>query len=126
MLETIIGVGFLSIILLVIAFQLEQKHQVIKVFSLFFAIFMILMLGKLSLDSKEVCEQRISSILTIGNTTTYNYQTQCYNQTTSTTPKTVYNTTLWYFRIAFLYVFGFIIWLVGTYLMRVNELRKAP
>ena len=148
MIETIIATGLIAMILLVIAFKLEDKHQVLKAFSLFFAIFVILMLGKFSLDSKEVCYRELSDrfdfyaygnnfsdatnsadhwssgtkpttadLRAIGNialfhlNTTYHYHDVCYNVTNSNTPQTVYTASLWYFRIAFIYVFGFIIYL---------------
>ena len=116
MIETIVATGFIGLILLVISFKLDDKHQVLKVLSLFFAVFVILMLGKTTIDSKEVCKREINKIVN----NTYSYNTVCYNTTTSTTPSTVFISTLWYFRIVFIYVFGFLIWLVGTYLMKIN------
>jgi hypothetical protein len=104
------------------------------------------MLAKLGLDSKEVCELRVNytnNVYVYGsNFTGYHwdydfdlnpsaspdyelfhvkayptYKTYCYNITNSKTPETVFKSSNWYFRVVFVYVFGFIIWLVGTYLM---------
>ena len=154
MLNIIIATGLIAAILLVIGFKLDDKHQVLKVLSLFFAIYCILMLGKFTLDSKEVCYREVESIYnhysygnnftqstnsqdhwstgnvptqqvlnSVGNVflfhvnTTYHYHDVCYNETNSNTPKTVYTTSLWYFRIVFVYVFAFVIWIVGQHLL---------
>ena len=121
MLETILAIGFIGLILLVISFKLDDKHQVLKVLSLFFAVFVILMLGRSTIDSKEVCGREINKIVN----NTYSYNTVCFNTTNSQTPSTVYISTLWYFRVVFIYVFGFLIWLVGTYLLKLNSMRKT-
>ena len=121
MMEIIIATGLIAVILLVIGFKLDNKHQVLKVFSLFFAVFIVLMLGKFASDSKEVCKLELQNTTMVGNNTFYNYETLCYNVTKSNTPNTVYISSLWYFRVVFVYVFGFIIWLVGTYLMAVTK-----
>jgi hypothetical protein len=126
MIPVILATGFIGVILLVLGFKLDEKHQVLKVLTIFFTVFIVLYLGRLTLDSNEVCQPLLSSTVLNANTTTYTYTNTCMNTTTSTTPNSIYKTTLWYFRVVFVYVFGFLIWLVGTYLLQVNNMRKAP
>lgn len=141
MLEVIIATGIIAALLLYIALKLDDKHQIVKVLSLFFVVFFIFFLGKFAYDSKEVCELKPfeetqyyvygnnftgyhwdytysglpASVATtpqlFHHNKTISYKTICYNTTISTTPAAIFKATSWYFRVIFLYVFGFLIWL---------------
>ena len=126
MIPIILATGLIGIILLVLGFKLDEKHQVLKVLSIFFAVYCVVLLGKFGMDSKNVCVPLLTSTVLTGNTTTYTYTNTCNNVTSSPSSLTLYKTSLWYFRIVFIYVFGFLIWLVGTYLLKLNSMRKAP
>lgn len=116
MIEIILATIGLSFLLAYISFKLDNKHQVMKAITLFFAIYGIFLLGKLAIDSKNICDNVIATENIIGNTTSYTYTTNCFNVTTTNTPNTIYKTGLWFTRLTFLYVFGFVIWLVAEYL----------
>lgn len=54
--ELILILGIASFILLTIAFKLEERHAIVKFFSLMFAVFCLLMLGNAALDTNYYCD----------------------------------------------------------------------
>lgn len=64
-------------------------------------------------------------IYLFNHNTTYNYIEVCQDNTSEVnTALTFYKVLLWFFRLTIVYTIGFLSWLVGQYLIKVNEGRK--
>lgn len=114
-----------AVVLLVIAFKLEDKHTVIKVLALFFAVYCVLLIGKNAVTNSQICSIEINSTNTTGNITTYEYGRYCFQDDNYNTSNTFYKLTLWFFRLLIVYLIGFFIYLAATYLQEVNNLKKV-
>lgn len=123
--EIIFILGIAAFILLTIAFKMEEKHTIVKFFSLMFAIFCLLMIGNTALKSNIVCSTEISNKTLVNNITTYNYERQCFTDTTNQNiTNSFFKTMLWYFRLMIVYLLGFMIYLILNYLQEVNKMKK--
>lgn len=107
-LALIIGLGIATFILLYLSFNIEEKHFVLRLLGVMFAIILLLLLSKGSIDSNTVCEQVINTSTTIGAVTNYTYMPSCYT-TTNNTAKVFYK-----LMMSFLILFlGYLIFYLG-------------
>lgn len=142
--------GLALLLFIIYAFKLDDKHSVIKVLSLFFGIYIILLAGKLALDYSQDCiilSNYTNKVYIYGkNLTGYHwdydsapnpatindpvlfhvkdyptYNYYCFNDTrTINTNKTFFKVTQWYFRIVAIYLIVFVFYLVTEYLKKVR------
>ena len=108
----LVGVGLL---LLLLFFKLSdgdnKKHFILQLIFLSFIMFVIVLIGKTSIDYKDNCEWLVDNTTTVGNFTSYNHSYTC-NTNSTTTSSTFYQLTLWLMRITFVYLFLFMaIWI---------------
>lgn len=119
-LGSIIGLGIIAFLFLYITFNLEDKHQVVKGLALFFALFSMLLVAKSMIDNTRECDLFEINNTVTGNTTTYNYDTRCYDNTDATgTPNITFNMILGFISFVFIYLIGFLFWFGGGYLKEV-------
>jgi multisubunit Na+/H+ antiporter MnhB subunit len=114
MIELIIATGVIAFLLFYLAFKLEEKHQAIKVLALFFGLYFMLLLAKSALDTRDQCEIVLMNQTVDGNTTLNQYDKVCFTSTNAIFT-TLYTTFLWFFRIVYVYMFGFVIYLFLNY-----------
>lgn len=77
-LEVIIGLGILSFLFTYIAFQLDEKHNILKVLMFIFGILMMFILSKVSYEAMDFCEIMPRNSTVTGNTTSYEYTRECF------------------------------------------------
>lgn len=125
MIGTILGLGVGVFALLYIAFNLEDKHQVVKGFALFFALFTLVLIAKTSIDDTRTCDLVLineTDTMSATNITDkiFQYDTICYDTTENTaTPNIYFRLVLGFISIVFIYLIGFLFWFGGGYLKEV-------
>lgn len=118
---TVLGVGIGAIILLMIAWQLDKRQFILKILTIFFSIFLIIILAKATLDVNDYCETVINETTVTGNVTSYTYMEECRDRASNiNTQNTFYNLSLWFFRVTLLYAFIYGFWLAGQYFKRLK------
>lgn len=122
MIAGIIGLGILAFLYFYLAFNLEERHQVIKAFALFFGVFILILLSKGMIDSTRECDLKLmnETLSNGGNVTTYDYDTICYDITENVgTSNTAFRLNLGFVGILFIYLISFLFWFGGGYLKEV-------
>jgi len=122
MINIILVLGIAAFIFLSIGFKLDSKHDVFKFFSLFFAVFTLILISKAGIDSNTVCSFELNNTVYYNstNTTNYNYSQYCYIDTTyEGTSKIFYGLAVAYMGLLFIYLIVFMFKLGGDYLNRI-------
>ena len=156
MLEIIISLGLVGFLLITLAFKLDDEtHPVLKVFALFFTIFIMVLIAKSGYDSRFVCEilgNYTNNVYQYGaNFSGYHwdydydlnpaqapdyellhvreykeYDLYCFeNPYITQTSATGFKVSLWFFSLIGIYLIIFVINLVGNYLKKLNEIKKT-
>lgn len=149
MLETILGLALMVFAFLFLAYILQDKHQVMKVGAIFFAVFFMLLVGKSVLDNQQHCEILVNytnNVYVYGsNFSGYHwdydydllpaqapdyelfhiksyptYDRYCFD-TGFTTENTAYSMMTWWFRSVYLYLIGFVIYIALMYLVNLRK-----
>lgn len=108
-LATIIGLGLASFMLFFFSSQLEDKHGLLKLLSLFFTLAMLILIPATLLNAQTVCETVVNTTTVNGNSTTYDYTNYCYENENNTNGL-FYNAILWFYRLFIAYVFIYLGW----------------
>lgn len=108
-LATIIGLGLASFLLFFFSSQLEEKHGLLKLLSLFFVLSLLILIPKALIDNQTTCYSEINTSTTVGNTTTYTYLDYCVTDTNNT-DTTFYTAILWFYRLFMAYVILYLGW----------------
>ena len=105
----LLSLFFLAVLLLFFAFKLDDEHTILKLICIFFAFFVVLLIPKTALDYSGDCILTVSNSTTVGDTTTYQYESNCYANTHAT-QTTAYTTMLWFLRIIIIYFGIWVFW----------------
>lgn len=110
-LATIIGLGLASFMLFFFSSQLEEKHGLLKLLSLFFVLALVILIPKTLIDNQTSCYSEINTTTfnASTNTTTYTYLDYCVTDTNNT-DTTFYTAVLWFYRLFMAYVFIYLGW----------------
>jgi len=108
-LATIVGLGLASFLLFFFSSQLEEKHGLLKLLSLFFVLSLVILIPKALIDNQETCYSEINTSTTVGNTTTYTYLDYCVTDSNNT-DATFYTAILWFYRLFMAYVILYLGW----------------
>lgn len=77
--ETIIGLGILAFLFTYLAFQLDEKHNLLKVIMFVFGILLMFILSKVTYSSMDYCEIMPINSTVSANTTSYSYERICFD-----------------------------------------------
>lgn len=102
----ILGVGIAAYILVYLAFKLDDQHSGLKLLNVGFAIILLVLIAKTTLDYDDNCDFVVANETVTGNLTQYDYDYLC-DTNDNTTSLTFYETMVWYVRIFMLYIFLF-------------------
>jgi len=108
-LATIIGLGLASFMLFFFSSQLEEKHGLLKLLSLFFVLALVILIPKTLIDNQTICSAEVNTTTVVGNTTTYTYTDYCVTDANAT-DTTFYTAVLWFYRLFMAYVFIYLGW----------------
>lgn len=108
-LATIIGIGLASFLLFFFSSQLEDKHGLLKLLSLFFVLAFLILIPKTLIDNQEACEAVVNTTTVNGSVTTYTYSDYCVTDN-NTTDTTFYKAVLWFYRLFMAYVIIYLGW----------------
>ena len=118
----LIGIGIFLFTSLYMFFKLgEQKavnnknHFLLQLLLLFFIISSVTLLGKVSYDAQDNCSFEMINSTIASNVTAYEYDYLCVDNI-NVTGLTFYKSTLWFFRLIALYVFGYFVYEVLVWL----------
>jgi len=110
MINTIIGIGIATFLLMYFARGMEKpEHWGIQLLMYSFAFILLMLLGKAVIDGTTVCEPMINTATIVGNTTTYTYADQCVT-TSYNTENSFFRLTLSLFGIYLAYIIYFLVW----------------
>ena len=101
-LALIFALGIVAYILLDLTFRLDDEHIFLKILTLFFVFFILVLIPKATLD--PTCDLLLNSSSIVGNLTTYTYDTICLTAETKT-PNIFFESTMAYIKLLFLYLF---------------------
>jgi len=79
-LTAIVGIAVISAVFLFIAFKLDEEHGLLRFAFILFAMGLLFFIPASVLHSQTSCEPVISTTELVGNTTTYDYTTYCYEE----------------------------------------------
>lgn len=118
----IAGLSAVGILLLLLFFKLSdgdnKKHFILQLVFLSFIMFVIVLIGKTSIDYQDNCSWLVTNSTTVGSLSSYNYAYTC-NPTSNNTQSTFYQLTLWLMRITFVYLFLFMaVWIFDYFKTR--------
>ena len=113
-LELIIGIGICAFLVVYFAFAWDRKeHYLLQLLASFFFIFLLILIPKVAIDSKDTCEIVIANETTIGNTTSYEHDYFCETNARTTTT-TFYKVVMWFMRLFLAYLFlyfNYVFWI---------------
>lgn len=109
------GLAAVGLLLLLLFFKLSdgdnKKHFILQLIFLSFIMFVIVLIGKTSIDYKDDCSWLVANSTTNGSLSSYEYEYTC-NPSSNTTSTTFYQITVWLMRITFVYLFLFMaVWI---------------
>lgn len=105
MIELIVAIVGLCLVLLYIANTINaEEHALLKIFFIIIIVILCVLIGKSALDSENKCVQVVANETLVGNTTSYEYSTFCYTQTTTSTANIFYKGILFIVGIFLAYV----------------------
>lgn len=80
----VIGLGVVAFIMFYFSSTLEKEHVFLKLLTIFFGIFFILLIPKVAIDNHDYCEVVKINETVSGNLTTNGYDRLCYDNTSTT------------------------------------------
>lgn len=111
MLELILSVGIVSFLLFYFASSLEQEHFILKLFLIIASFTILIFIAQA--PTNTYCEPLVNeSYVNANNKTISNYDIVCYQPTNSNTDLNFYKAFLWIYRIFWVYVAGYLSYLV--------------
>lgn len=127
-LALIVSIGLVGLLVSYLFFktgtEVYDKHFLLRLLLLGVLFGVFVLLGKAGLDSTQTCDLVLNGSFenhsaTPNVTTTFSYDTVCYDNTQSTTGFTFYKLTLWIVRLLSAYILIYIfyevfIWLSGV------------
>jgi len=123
-LPIVLGVGIFSIILLIIASQLDDEHNIWKLFTYLFIIFTLGILVKASIDSYTTCEVVLTNSTVNGNLTTNQYDQICYDSNLGTGTMFLKAHSL-LIRLLGLYILVYLIYLISDRFTSIGDYFKG-
>lgn len=105
----LLSIFFVVTIFLFFSFKLEKEHIFLKLFCLFFAFWLLLLVPKTAIDYSGDCIITATNSTMIGNTTSYIYESRCYANP-HTTQTTLYEALLFFLKLLTIYFIIFYIW----------------
>lgn len=104
--------GIVSFVLLYFSQTFDgKKHPALKLLVLIFALAMIILIPKMTIDDQYVCETVVDNSTEISTTKThYDYTSYCFYRTENT-PQTFYKTVLWTYRLFAAYIIVYLMYL---------------
>lgn len=120
----IVGAGFVAFISAFMLLRLGDRasmeghnlHYGLQIILYGLVVLSIFFIGKAVLDSSEQCGLMLVNETTIGNTTSYNYNTVCDESPAHNTGLTFYKFITWFMRLMGLYFGGYVIYIIGAML----------
>ena len=106
MIETVLAIGIIVLIFIVLSFALDKEHYLLKLFFLLSALTLIIFIPKSVLDDE--CYPVVINATVVGDTTTYDYGTECIQNTTSSTQGDLFKQYTWIYRVIWIYILIFI------------------
>ena len=123
MTEAIIGLVALPFFFLCLAWLIPEQHLLLKIISIFFAVWAMLGASSFSYGQQDYCDiVRMNETVTAANITTFQYDRLCFNNTTPSSAGTAIKLTNYFNRI--LYVYGFFAVLYYLFYVQINEMLK--
>lgn len=111
MIELILALGIVGFLVAYLFFQnKEDNHVALRILMLGVLFGIFILLGKAGIDSTTECEPVLNQTVVNNLTTTYSYDTFCYQKTKSNTASILYKVTLWLVRLLGLYLLVYFIW----------------
>ena len=80
-LETVVGLGILAFLFSYMAFQLDEKHNILKVLMFVFSILLMFIISKVSYEGMTFCEILPVNATMSGVTAHYEYERVCFENT---------------------------------------------
>ena len=105
----LLSIFFVIILLLFFSFKLEKEHIFLKLFCLIFAFWILLLVPKVAIDYSGDCIITATNSTTLGNTTSYVYESRCY-ASPHTTTTTLYEALLFFLKALIIYFGIFYFW----------------
>lgn len=127
--SVLIGLGIIAFLFMYMAFRLDDKHAVIKVVSLIFAVLTMMAISSYVLNNQDHCD----IVVTFSNETTptasetdivYSYERVCFESSTEGSGLSIFKLMNYFVRILQWYSFIFIIYWIFDY-FGINLLEKA-
>lgn len=85
MIVTVLGIGLVCAVLLALIYKLDdEKHLILQLIFIFFIFATLLLIPKAALDENTVCEVVTANETLVGNVTSYQHTTYCYEKNDST------------------------------------------
>lgn len=111
----IFGIGVVSFIFLYFSQSFdEKKHPALKLLMLMFALALVILVPKVTIDDQHICETVVDNSTEVSSTiTSYEYTYFCYYRTEST-PDTFYRIVLWTYRLFIAYIITYLAYLAVT------------
>lgn len=116
---TILGVAVVGLILLFIAFKLDEDHIIWKLFIILMVSLMLIFVPKAAIDSNKNCVVAPVSSTIQNGVASYNYDLVC-SENEETTASNFFKTYMWIVRILFIYLMLYI------FLRATNNLNNLP
>jgi hypothetical protein len=104
----IAGLGVVGLLLIMLFFKLgereDNKHFLLQLIFLGFIVFVMILIGKTTIDYNDNCSWLVTNSTTSGSLTSYQYSYQC-STNNNNTASSFYDVTVWIFRIVIIYLF---------------------
>ncbi|MBD3253127.1 hypothetical protein GF386_05320 [Candidatus Pacearchaeota archaeon] len=111
----IVAVGIVCFLLLYFAFKLDNDHYVLKVFLIFFVMFLVILIPKTATDYQDNCDFVIKNTTDNAPRTDYEYSYIC-SDNANTTSSTFLSSIYWLQRFFVAYFFTYLFYFVYVYL----------
>ena len=115
------GLGIVGFLLAYLFFnfgkdEIGQKHYLLRLLLIGCLFGVFVLIGKVGLDSSNVCELVVTGSYENSTVIHYDYDTVCYDSTENNTHNTFYLLTLWIVRLISAYIMVYLFYEIFTYM----------
>ena len=124
-LAAIIGVVAVCFFLLYFGFQLDDEHSILRLVCIFFAIGMLFIIPRLSLESAQTCTPVVTNVTQYNDTLITNTYTSFCIDNPPAGLTAFYRAVTWFYRVFLMYVTVYLIYLGITALRDSYQRRRT-